>query len=190
MRCRDAKHWLTAQRDTDLMVQEQHFQVAQLQEHVQKCSDCYSYKTRQQRLDTLLQPSPPRVYPSITTERIMHAVERQKRITQQLEDIQAQQQARLARMSKAGPKIAGMVFFATGILTVGLLSLFIFQPDIFITMLSSLSGVFDVLFLLAQYLQVGLALITRENWLLSGVALVLVVMMGVWLRLMRYPQDA
>jgi len=190
MRCRDAKHWLTAQRDTDLMVQEQHFQVAQLQEHVQKCSDCYSYKTRQQRLDTLLQPSPPRVYPNITTERIMRAVERQKRITQQLEDLQAQQQARLARMSKAGPKIAGMLFLVTGILTIGLLSLLIFQPDIFITMLSSLSGVFDVLFLLVQYLQEGLALITRENWLLSGVALVLVVMMGVWLRLMRYPQDA
>ena len=120
----------------------------------------------------------------------MRAVERQKRITQQLEDLQAQQQARLARMSKAGPKIAGMLFLVTGILTIGLLSLVIFQPDIFITMLSSLSGVFDVLFLLAQYLQVGLALITRENWLLSGVALVLVVMMGVWLRLMRYPQDA
>ena len=190
MRCRDAKHWLTAQRDTDLMMQEQNFQVAQFQEHVQMCADCHSYKRRQQHLDTLLQPPPPRIYPSIPTERIMRAVEQQKRITQQLENLQAQQQARLARMGKAGPKIAGMVFLVAWILTIGLLSLFIFQPDIFITMLSSLSGVIDVLFLLAQYLQAGLALITHENWLLSGVALVLVVMMGVWLRLMRYPQEA
>jgi hypothetical protein len=190
MRCRDAKHWLTAQRDTDLVMGKQHSESVQLQEHVQQCSGCHTFERRQQRLDNLLQPSPPRVYPGISTERIMHAVERQKRITQQLENIQAQQQARLARMSKAGPKIAGIVFLVTGMLTIGLLSLFIFQPDIFVTMLSSLSGVIDVLFLLTQYLQAGLALITRENWLLSGVALVLVVMMGLWLRLMRYPQEA
>ena len=187
MRCRDAKHWLTAQRDTDLMRQEQRSEASQLQEHVQKCSDCYTFKRRQQHLDTLLQPSPPRFYPSISTERIMRAVEQQKRITQQLETIQARQQA---RMGKAGLKIAGMALLAMWILTIGLLSLFIFQPDIFITLLSSLSGVIDVSFLFAQYLLAGLALITRENWLLSGVALVLVVMTGMWLRLMRYPREA
>jgi hypothetical protein len=48
----------------------------------------------------------------------------------------------------------------------------------------------EVIFLVVQYLQTGLALITRNNVILSGTALVLVVMMGMWLRLMRYPQEA
>jgi hypothetical protein len=29
-----------------------------------------------------------------------------------------------------------------------------------------------------------------SNWLLSGMALVVVLMMGLWVRLMRYPKEA
>jgi len=47
-----------------------------------------------------------------------------------------------------------------------------------------------VLIVLAQYLQAGLMFITQDNRLLLGVAFVLVVMMGMWLRLMRHPQGA
>ena len=50
--------------------------------------------------------------------------------------------------------------------------------------------VVDVLIVLTQYLQEGLMFITRDNRLLLGVAFVLVVMMGMWLRLMRHPQEA
>jgi hypothetical protein len=53
-----------------------------------------------------------------------------------------------------------------------------------------LSDGIAALVILAQYLQAGLALVTRDNWLLPGVALVLVVMMGMWLGLMRYPREA
>jgi hypothetical protein len=44
--------------------------------------------------------------------------------------------------------------------------------------------------MLTGYLQAGLTLITSQTWLLSGVALVVVVMMGMWLRLMRIPREA
>jgi hypothetical protein len=56
--------------------------------------------------------------------------------------------------------------------------------------LALMGDVIEVFFLAVQYLQAGLELITRNNLILSGIALVLVVMMGMWLRLMRYPQEA
>jgi len=59
-----------------------------------------------------------------------------------------------------------------------------------VNMLSLLGDVVEVLIVLTQYLQEGLMFITRDNRLLLGVAFVLVVMMGMWLRLMRHPQEA
>jgi hypothetical protein len=186
MRCRDAKHRLTAQRETELAQSE----VVQLREHLEQCAGCHSFERRRAQMDTLLGPAPSRMYPGISTERIMQAVDRQKRITRQLENMQARQQARLARLGKACPKIAVMMFLFAGVLTIGLLSLFLFQPDLFMTMLSSLGGVIDVFYMLGQYLQAGLTFITSQSWLLSVVALGVVVMMGMWLRLMRYPVEA
>ncbi|GAC1521261.1 MAG: hypothetical protein NVS3B14_22730 [Ktedonobacteraceae bacterium] len=186
MRCRDAKQRLTAQRETELAQSD----VLQLQEHLKLCSGCHSFERRQAHLDTLLASSPSRMYGSISTERIMQAIERQQRISRQLEHMQNRQQARLKRMVKAGPKIAVVIFICTGVFTIGLLSLFLFQPDLLMTILSTLGGVFAVVYMLAQYLLAGLMLITSQNWALSGVALAIVVMMGMWLRLMRYPADA
>src|SRR5450759_5284339 len=143
MRCRDAKQQLTAQRETE----PEQSEVLQLQEHLKQCSGCYSFGRRQTHLNVLLEPAPTHTYSSISTQRIMLAIERQKRISQQLEHIQNQQQARLALMGKAGPKIAGMAFLVTGALTIGLLSLFLFQPDLFMSLLSTLSGFIDVLYL-------------------------------------------
>jgi hypothetical protein len=51
-------------------------------------------------------------------------------------------------------------------------------------------GIIDIFIILAQYLQEGLTLLTYNSWLLSGMALAVVVMMGMWLRLMRSPQEA
>jgi len=186
MRCRDAKQQLTAQRETE----PEQSDVLQLQEHLKRCSGCHSFERRQTYLTTLLEPASVRMYRAISTERIMQAVERHKRNSQQLEHIQRQQQARLARMGRAGPKIAGMAFLVTGALATGLFALFLFQPEVFISLLSTLSGFIDALYMLTGYLQAGLTLITSQTWLLSGVALVVVVMMGMWLRLMRYPREA
>ncbi len=186
MRCRDAKQQLTAQRETE----PEQSDVLQLQEHLKRCSGCHSFERRQALLHTLLEPAPSPKFSSISTERIMLAIERQKRISQQLENIENRQQARLARIGQVGPGIAGMAFLVTGSLIIGLFFLFLFQPDLFMSLLSTLSGFIDVLYMLARYLQAGLTLVTSQNWLLSGVALVVVVMMGMWLRLMRYPREA
>jgi hypothetical protein len=70
------------------------------------------------------------------------------------------------------------------------LALAIVQPDLVAQTLPLLSNVVGVLIVPAEYFQVGLTLITQDNWLLLGVAFVLVVMMGMWLRLMRHPQEA
>jgi len=53
-----------------------------------------------------------------------------------------------------------------------------------------LTGVIEAFIILTQYLQNGLIMLMYNNWLLSGVAFALVVMMGMWLRLMRPPQEA
>ena len=188
MRCRDAKQQLTAQRATEPDQSES--SVLHVQEHLRRCAGCRSFERRQDYLDTLLKPEPDRAYRAISTDRIMQAVERERRITQQLDRIQRRQQARLARVSKAGPKLAVGSFLATGVLVLGLFALFLFQPDVFMSLLSALSGFVDALYALAAYVQAGLTFISSQNWVLSGVAFAVVVMMGMWLRLMRYPREA
>ena len=188
MRCRDAKQQLTAQRETRPDQSEPN--VLRVQEHLQQCSGCRSFERRQTYLDTMLKPEPGRVFLPISTNRIMQAVERERRISQQLEHIQSQQQVRLARVSKAGPKIAVGAFLTTGALILGLVALFLFQPEAFISLLSALSGFVDALYALTAYVQAGLTLISSQNWVLSGVAFMVVIMMGMWLRLMRYPREA
>lgn len=131
-----------------------------------------------------------RPYSSISTERIMLAVEQQRRITDQLVGLQAQQRARVALVRRAGQKLLVATIVLTGVVTLGLLFLFIFQPDQFLAMLSFTSGAIDVIMQLARYLSPGLAFITQQSWLLAGAALVIVVMVGIWVHLMRTPQEA
>jgi len=130
------------------------------------------------------------MYSSISTERIMLAVQQQKRISQQLEDIRTQQQFRMARISVVGAPLAAMTLFILVSIPLLLLALAIVQPDLLEQAFPLVSDVVGVLIVLAQYFQVGLTFITRDNRLLLGVAFVLVVMMGMWLRLMRHPQGA
>ena len=186
MRCRDAKLWLAAQRDGDLAPSD----ASALQEHLKQCTACRAFEQRLAGLNILLQASTPRTYSSISTERILLAVQRQRRISQQLEDIRTQQQFRMARMRVVVAPLAAITFFTLGSIPLLLLALTIVQPKLLEQTLSLLSNVVDMLILLAQYLQTGLTLITRDNRLLLGVALILVVMMGMWLRLMRHPQEA
>ena len=125
-----------------------------------------------------------RPYTHISTERIMRAVEQQKRITNQLESLQAQQQVQLTRVGRSGPKIIGVFFLLSSVLVLGLFVLFVLQPDLFLAVLSFSNGIIDIAMQLSRYLSTG------QSWLLSGVALVVVVMIGIWLRLMRAPQEA
>jgi len=186
MRCREAKLWLAAQRDGDLARPD----ALALQEHLRHCPACRAYEQRLRYLNTLLLTPNPRTYSSISTERIMLAVEQQKRISQQLEDIRTQQRSRMARMRVIGAPLAAMALFTLVSIPLLLLALTIVQPDLLEQTLPLLSNVVGVLIVLAEYLQAGLTLITRDNWLLLGVAFILVVMMGMWLRLMRHPQEA
>jgi hypothetical protein len=131
-----------------------------------------------------------RMFTSISTERIMQAVEKQKRITEQLEGIRTQQRTRIARLRIFTPRFAAISYLSIGLISLSLLALLIFNTDIVVNILASFGGVIDALVMLAQYLQSGLALVLHEGWLLSVMALVLVIMMGMWLRLMRHPQEA
>jgi len=92
-------------------------------------------------------------------------------------------------MRSIGIPLAAITFFTLGSIPLLLLALTIVQPDLLDNILSGLSDVVDVFVIITGYLQTILTLITRDNRLLSGLALVLVVMIGMWLRLMRYPQE-
>jgi hypothetical protein len=211
MRCRDAKFWLTVQRDDDPIQSN----VSTVQEHLRRCGGCRSFEQGQKRLDTLLprgrgnidragssgnfsttsttsgQPQTlpqqsPYIQPGISTERIMLAIQERKRITQQLEDIRTKQQSRMVRLHRVVPSLA-VALFVIGTLP---LLLFVVQPHLGAQFITLLSGVIELFITVGQYVQTDLMLVTGNSLLLSGVALVLVVMMGLWLRLMRSPQEA
>ena len=211
MRCRDAKFWLTVQREDDPMQSD----VSTVQEHLRRCGGCRSFEQDQKRLDTLLPRergkidragSPGNFLPTstasgqpqrlptqssyrqsnISTERIMLAIQERKRITQQFEDIRTKQQSRMVRLHRVVPPLA-VVFVAIGTLP---LLLFVVQPHLVVQFIKLLSGAIDLFITVVTYVQTELMLVTRNSLLLSGVALVLVVMMGLWLSLMRSPQEA
>jgi predicted anti-sigma-YlaC factor YlaD len=186
MPCRDAKLWLAAQRDGNLTESD----ALALEEHLKHCPVCRAYEQRLRSLNTLLLTPAPRMYSSISTERIMLAVQQQKRISQQLEDIRTQQRSRMARMGVVVAPLAAITLFTLVSFPLLLLALAILQPDLLGQTFLPLSDIVGVLIVLAQYFQAGLTIITRDDRLLLGVAFVLVVMMGMWLRLMRHPQGA
>jgi hypothetical protein len=190
MRCRDAKNYIAAQRDNDLAESD----ASELQEHLKQCSECSALEQRQRSLDTLLSSSTPRTpakQAHVSTEHIMLAVEQHRQISQQLEDIRVQQQSRVARLRPAGAATAAIIFFTLGSVPLLLLAATLIQTDLVVKAVSSpLNGVIDMLFISGQYLQAEMTWVTRNNLLLSVMAFAFVVMMGVWLRLMRHPQEA
>ena len=185
MRCHDARKRLSTQRDGD----QGRTDSQALQEHLRQCPSCRAFHKHQQSLDSILPPSTAPGYTGISTERIMLAVQRQARITQQLEDIRQQQQSRMARWRTIGAACAAIGLFTLSSIPLLVLAIVIIQTDLAVRALLVLDTVIDTFVILGQYLQPGLTLITHDNWLLSGVAFVMVVMMGMWLRLMRHPQE-
>lgn len=196
MRCRDAKEWLSAQRDGDL----EPSQAEALQAHLAQCEDCRAQQQHARRLATLFtapldegKTATPPVQtsrPVISTDRIMRAVQQQRQITNQLDHIRQQQQTRVARMRKAGTVGVALSFLLVSSMPLLFLIVIILQTDFAIKTLAFLERGIDTVVVLGVYLQRELAMITRDSVLLSGLAFVVVVMMGMWLRLMRPPHEA
>ena len=126
----------------------------------------------------------------ISTERIMQAVEEQRRVSQQLDDLRLQQKQRTAHLSRAGLKFIAVLWCISGALAGGFVLLMLMVPALLDRTLSSLDDGIAFLVILGEQIKLGLSLIPSSSWLLSAAALVVVLMMGLWIRLMRYPQDS
>jgi predicted anti-sigma-YlaC factor YlaD len=191
MRCRNAKEWLGAQRDINNELPEA--QKVKIKEHLKECAFCRAREQQHRQIETMLVTTTPKVPPiqsaSISTNDVMRAIKQQKKISQQVEEIQRQQQIRMARMRTVGAASAALAFFTLSSVPLLFLAITIIQTDLALKTLAFLNDLIEVLIIGGQYLQMGLILVTRDNWLLSGMAFVVVVMMGMWLRLMRAPQE-
>jgi hypothetical protein len=190
MRCSEAKRLIAARHGSYLSLTDADTSTSALHEHLVQCAACRSYEQRLNVLHSAQGSPTQRAYSSISTDRIMRAVQQQKQITRQLEDIKAQQQCRMAQIRLVGIPLIAILFFTLGSIPLLMLALVIEQPDWLASVLSSLSMGVYALFVLLQFVQEALSLVTGNSRLLAIVALALVVMMGMWLRLMRPPRKA
>lgn len=126
----------------------------------------------------------------ISTERIMHAVERQRRITQQLDNLRAQQRQRTAFLRTTGLKLIAWLGCVLGLLISAFVVVLVYQPVLLVRTLILFSSFIALLLAVGADIQAGLLLLPSNNWVLSGAALVVVLMMVMWLHLMRYPREA
>lgn len=194
MRCYDVKSLLLQQRDTL-----DDADVEALQAHLKECTACSAFLQRQRTMDALLRRSKKQEHPlvahsfsttgSVSTHSIMQAVQQRKQISQQLETLHEQQRSRVARMRKGGTAFAALLFFTLSCIPLLILAITLVQTDFMVHVLLLLSSVVDVLYVLGQYVQTGLTIVTHNSFLLTGVSFIVVLMMGMWLRLMRPPQE-
>lgn len=133
------------------------------------------------------QPAPG--HSSISTERIMQAVEEQRRVSQQLEDLRLQQRRRTAHLRTTGLKLMGVFWCLVGAFICGFVLLLILRPVLLGRTLNSLDDSIAVLVMLGEQIHRGLSLVPSSSWILSAAALIVVLMMGLWIRLMRHPQE-
>lgn len=178
MRVRDVRNQLSTQRASHLTRSTKH----------EENNAADSLRTRPGEQPHVNSPS--RLYPCISTERIMQAVEQQRRISQQLEDLRTQQRQRTAFLRTTGLKWMATLCGVSGMLALTFMILLIVQPGLLARALDALGGVIGFLVMLEEDIRQELALIPLSNWLLSGAALLVVLMMGLWVRLMRPPREA
>jgi hypothetical protein len=183
MRCRDARQWL---RGEDLNRQD----ATAVQEHLQQCAACQDFAQEMEHAPAQVWASATPISSKLTTDRIMQAVQQRRRISQQLEDIRQQQQLRMQRMRAMGAACMALVIFTLSSIPLLLLAALLIRSDIALKGLYFLGGIIDLTIILAQYLQQGLLAVAGNQWLLSGLAFAVVIMMGMWLRLMRTPKEA
>ncbi|MBA2681974.1 MAG: zf-HC2 domain-containing protein [Ktedonobacteraceae bacterium] len=190
MRCRNAREWLSARRD----VQSSSPEAQTLRAHLKLCAPCRKFEQRQRKIETVFCKTVPKAPPfqsaSVSTDTIMQAIQQQTEINQQFDDIRQQQRIRMARMRTVGAASMAIGFFTLSSIPLLFLAVTIIQTDLALKTLTLLNDFIDMLIIMGQYVQIGLILVTRDNWLLSAMAFVVVVMMGMWLRLMRPPQGA
>lgn len=189
MRCRDAKIWLHVQRGGNCRLLTASIQ-ADLQEHLDECESCHSYLGQRSTTDVAAYVPTKSMSASISTDQIMRAVKQQQCITQQLEELRHKQHLRIERIRTVGAAVIAISIFVISSVPLLLLIMLNLQTEVTVDTLSWLNHIIDVFFILTQYLQNGLTVLTYNSWLLSGVALVIVIMIGMWLRLMRPPQEA
>ncbi len=182
MRCHETKEWLGTQCDGSRAL----LLAPALQEHLKECPACRAFLHCQQDLEGVLDAPTPVIRASISTAQIMQAVQKRKRVTQQLEDIRRQQRTRMERLRPVGAVSLAVGLFTLSSIPLFFFAMFIIQTDFAAKALSLLSGIIDIFIIFAQYIQEEL---TRNSWLLSVMAFAVVIMMGMWLRLMRYPQE-
>lgn len=185
MHCHEAKEWLGTQCNSYRML----LCAPALQQHLKQCSACRAFLQRQHYGDSVLDTPTPLIRASISTSQIMRAVQERKRITLQLEDIRRQQYSRMQRLRSVGAASLALGLFTLSSIPLFFFAILIIQTDLAAKALLLLSGAIDTFIILSQYLQEELTLLTRDSWLLSALAFAVVVMMGMWLHLMRYPQE-
>ncbi len=171
MRCRDLKQWLTVRHASDSVRSEK--------DHTTRSTGSHEPSPQEEK------QSEPH-HPSISTARIMQAVEQQRRISQQLEDLHIQQVQRTAILRTKGLKVSVGLVISIWIVSIALTILSIIQPQI----LAPLRDGTVLLVALAESTSRTIRLIPSNGWIFSGAALVFVLMMALWLRLMRYPREA
>lgn len=184
MRSRDAKDPLIVQRASHLAQPAE----SDTTEQARRCPFRSEYKRCSGPPADLLENSPSRMYPPISTERIMRAVEQQRRITQELDDLCTKQQQRAVLLRRTGLRLLLGVSLLLGALVIAFIVLSFIQPDILVRLLARLSDTIATFVAVEEGIKAALSLIPSNSWLLSGAALAIVLMVGVWLRLMRYPQ--
>lgn len=180
MRSRDANDQLNVQRASHPALPAEYETMGQGHKHPGR---------QGKRPARLLVTPPSHMYPPISTERIMRAVEQQQRITQQLEVLCARQHQRAVVLRRTGMKLIAGVSFSLGILTLVFILLSVFQPDLLVRLLTLLSDTIATPVAMVEGIKPALLLIPSNSWLFSGAALAIVLLMGMWLRLMRYPQE-
>lgn len=186
MRCCDARAWMEAQRDGKL----EPAKIRELKKHLAICQGCRVFEQSLERTQSTPHAQQSTVTASVSTDQIMQAIHQRARVSQQLEDIRQQQHSRILRIRPVGTILAAIAFFGLSCIPLFLFAILLIQTDFAVQALSALSGVIDILVVLAQFLQEGLVLITHNSWLLTAVSFVVVVMMGMWLHLMRPPREA
>lgn len=182
MQCYEAREWLDVRSESHALLQ-----APALQEHLKGCPACQGFLHHYQQSAEVV--TPPVIRASISTAQIMQAVQLRKHITQQLEQIRCQQHTRMERLRPIGAISLAIGLFTLSSIPLICFAMLILGNDFAGRVLLLLSGIIDIVIIVAQSLQEELILLAHNNWLLPVLAFVVVVMMGMWLRLMRYPQE-
>ncbi len=191
MRCRDARVWLQTAHNGKEGAEE----VQAVEDHIRGCVACRDFERKQRRLQSIVGQADANTYTTearegtgLSTERIMQAVQQQKQVSDQVACMQQQQKVRDAHFSKIGAVgIAFSILLLSSIPLFFLITMMV-QATIADRTLNFFNGVIDIVVVVGQYMQAGLTLITRNNILFTAVACVVVVMIGMWFRLMRLPK--